>query len=220
MISGAALAAVGVLGAGYMVMNMLLPAWNEYSQLQGSVSEKETQIQQQENSLKSIEELEQALRQEQVQQQEILSLFASEKNLNTLLLDLNRFIEARQAELISFQPVDTRASLVEDGSLGAEVNGKLKRQSLKMEVEGTFEQTQSIMRSIERLQSLLLVKDFRAEITEPPSFLFDQGKLIPQGEPKLKISFQLDALSPLSPEEKAKQLEEAEAAEAEAQEAQ
>ena len=125
-------------------------------------------------------------------------------NLDTLLIDLNGFIGGRKAQLLTFNPVG-REEVVRDGSFGKGVNGKLKRQEYNLQMQGTFEQTQSIMRNIERLQSLLVVKDFNSKVTERPTLLLDGEKVVSQGETLLTTNFTVEALFPLGESKVAKE---------------
>ncbi|HEY9805524.1 MAG TPA: hypothetical protein V6D04_03095, partial [Candidatus Obscuribacterales bacterium] len=127
------------------------------------------------------------------------------KTLDTLLLDLNRLVNARKAKLSSFVPAPEPATVITDSSLGATVNGKLKRKEITVNLEGNYEQTQSIMRSVERLQPLLLVKSFNSQLDQSTQKITvdRRGRLIPVGRPEtnLKTSFKLQALLPLTPQE-------------------
>src|SRR6476469_8807259 len=164
MIGGVLFAVLGLGGAIYLLLNYALPAVESYSQLQTKVTEKRSQVQQEKEIKKKYEEAKK-------QKKDVLALFSNEKTLDTLLLDVNRFVDGTQGQLIRFQPNNQQAgntanndvkNVITDGSLGAEVNGKLKRKSFDVELEGTFDQIQSTMRSIERLPLLLSVKDFKA----------------------------------------------------------
>ncbi len=87
---------VGVLGLGaavYIVLNMLMPAWDTYQQQQAKESELQGQVDQKKASIKKIDQVKAELEQAKVQQVQVLSLFANEKTLDTLLLDLNRLVK-------------------------------------------------------------------------------------------------------------------------------
>jgi type IV pilus assembly protein PilO len=88
-----------------------------------------------------------------------------------------------------------------DGSLGVGVNGKLKRMNINVEIVGTYEQTQSILRNIERLQPLLIVRDYQSTLSTVQA-TDAKGKPIRRvGPAPITTSFQLQALMPLSREE-------------------
>ncbi|MBD2448735.1 pilus assembly protein PilO [Nostoc sp. FACHB-152] len=201
---------VGVLGALFIVLNLVMPAWDSYQQQQAKSSDLQGQIDQKKAVIKQIEQVKQDLAKAKEQKIQVLGLFSNEKTLDTLLLDLNRLVEsgnvqvpvnAFKAKLQKFAPATEKAEPVMDGSLGVGVNGKLKRMNINVEIVGTYEQTQSILRNIERLQPLLIVKDYQS-VLAPVQTTNQAGKAIRQiGPAPLTTSFQLQALMPLTPEE-------------------
>ncbi|MFP4100796.1 hypothetical protein [Coleofasciculus sp.] len=229
-VSGIIFAVLGVLGAAYLAMNVVQPVWEEYQGLKAQRQEKESQLQDPEEIQRQIQQKNLELAQAKQQNQKVLSLFATEESVNTLLLDVNRLIQnADDAKLTSYEPQvnEEESNIVTDGSLGAAVNGKLKRQSFNLEMEGSFNEIQSILRSIERLQTLVVVKDLTTDISTPQGLLVDdQGtvtpivekdeQIIPGAPPTLTTSYRLDVLMPLSEEQKQAEME-AEAAAEEAQ---
>ncbi|MBD2496086.1 GspMb/PilO family protein [Nostoc sp. FACHB-280] len=201
---------VGLAGALFIVLNFVMPAWDTYQQQQAKSGELQGQIDQKKATLKQIDQVKKDLADAKQQQIQVLGLFANEKTLDTLLLDLNRLIEsgnaqvppnAVKAKLQKFAPATTKAEPIIDGSLGVAVNNKLKRISINVEFVGTYEQTQSILRNIERLQPLLIVRDYQS-VLAPVQATSQTGKAIRQvGPPPLTTSFQLQALMPLTPED-------------------
>ncbi|MBD2094204.1 pilus assembly protein [Trichocoleus sp. FACHB-591] len=206
-ISGVLVAVLGIGASAYLLLNQVQPAWNTYQTLQAEAEQKETQIQQRGNIQKKIDTANKNLEQAKQRRTEVYALFADERTLDTLLLDLNRLVNARKAKLSSFTPAPEPATVVSDGSLGPAVNGKLKRKEITVNLEGNYEQTQSIMRSVERLQPLLLVKSFNSQLDQSTQKITvdRRGRLLPVGRPEtnLKTSFKLQALLPLSSEEAA-----------------
>ncbi|MCF4966181.1 pilus assembly protein PilO [Nostoc sp. CMAA1605] len=209
-IIGILVAVVGLAGAIYMLLNILMPAWEAYQQKQAQSNDLQGQIQQKQATVKQIGKIKEELDQAKKQKQQVLALFSDEKTLDTLLLDLNRLVESGssanslntvKAKLQKFVPATEKPEIVKDGSLGVAVDGKLKRSSVNIEIIGTYEQTQSIIRNIERLQPLLIVKDYQsalANIQATDKF----GKPVRRiGPAPITTSFQLQALMPLSPEE-------------------
>ncbi|MBD1861003.1 MULTISPECIES: pilus assembly protein [Trichocoleus] len=206
-ISGVLVAVLGIGASAYLLLNQVQPAWNTYQTLQAEAEQKENQIQQRGNIQKKIDTANKNLEQAKQRRTEVYALFADERTLDTLLLDLNRLVNARKAKLSSFTPAPEPATVVSDGSLGPAVNGKLKRKEITVNLEGNYEQTQSIMRSVERLQPLLLVKSFNSQLDQSTQKITvdRRGRLLPVGRPEtnLKTSFKLQALLPLSSEEAA-----------------
>jgi cell fate (sporulation/competence/biofilm development) regulator YlbF (YheA/YmcA/DUF963 family) len=209
-VSGIAFAIVGVLGAIYVLANFVMPAYQNYTKLKTDQQTKEDQVNQQKSGAieRKLQESEGNLRQAQTLKSEVLNLFSNQATLDTLLLDINRFITSKNANLVNFKPENNEPVVVSDGSLGAQVNNKLKRQTITLELEGTFDQTQSIMRDIERLQPLLLVKNYNSEMAESPFVVFTdlntrKSQLISLPS-KLKTTITLDVVLPLTSEEAAK----------------
>ena len=208
MVGGIICGIIGIVGAGYLLMTQVLPAQQSYKQLLTTKQEKEALLEKQKSSdaQKQIKKLEAELKQVEELKPKILELFSKEEGLDTLLLDLYRFVEAKKASLISFEPQkpdQNEGPIIKDGSLGTLVDGKLKHQKIELEFEGTFGQIQSILQKIEQQQSLLLIKDFKSEIKKRPTYLFNikERKVMPQGQTKLKTSFILEVILPLSDKE-------------------
>jgi type IV pilus assembly protein PilO len=115
------------------------------------------------------------------------------------------------SKLKKFTPDPKASGIITDSSYGSTLNNKLKRETASVSFEGNFNQTQSILRSMERLQPLLLFKGLEVALTGPnnqaPRRLFEvRGNTIQflpncQPEPKLTTTFQLEAPLPLTPEE-------------------
>ncbi len=209
-VSGVLIAVLGLGGALYLILNMVMPAFQKYQELQASRNEKQGLIEQKQTSLIQTEQVKTQLAQAKQQKVEVLGLFANEKTLDTLLLDLNRVVESSNAQLQRnnvraklkrFVPVNQTAEAIADGSLGSAVNGKLKRRVVNIELEGTFEQTQSIVRNIERLQPLLIVRDYQSALAQASPN--QQGKVVLRGPATITTSFQLQALMPIGSEEAA-----------------
>ncbi|MDY6897066.1 MAG: pilus assembly protein PilO, partial [Cyanobacteriota bacterium] len=89
-VSGILIGVLGLAGAGYMFLNILKPAWDNFTEKQGTKAQLETEIQGKEARLQSIDELNAKLAQAKTQQSKVWAVFANEKTLDTLLLDLNR----------------------------------------------------------------------------------------------------------------------------------
>lgn len=206
-----AVAVLGVLGGVYMILNMVMPAWDIYQQKRTQANDLQSQVDQKKVSIQQIDQVKAELAAAKEQSAQVLSLFANPTSLNTLLLDLNRLIESTnarvrangvRARLQKFVPVSSEPEIVKDGSLGATVDGKLKRSIINVEIEGTFEQNQAIMRNIERLQPLLIIKNYQASLS-PPQANDSKEDVITTGPAPITTSFDMEALMPLTPEEMA-----------------
>lgn len=188
----------------YILTTYVMPVWQRYGELSTSRTQKQEQIAQKQAVLKQGEKLKTDLALAKQQQTEILGLFANEKTLDTLLLDLNRLVESGNAtqqsgvtaQLQRFEPLNQTAEVISDSSYGAAANGKLKQRTVTLEFRGNYEQTQSILRNMERLQPLLIVKEYQSNLTQNQS---SQPGVVPL--PTITTSFKLQALIPANPEE-------------------
>jgi type IV pilus assembly protein PilO len=123
------------------------------------------------------------------------------------------FAVVAKSQLEKFEPDDKKTGVIADGSYGSLVDNKLKRQTVNVEFAGNFNQTQQILRSIERLQPLLVLKNMDMKVGKDGNSaslrLFElRGDTVQfltncQMEPVITSKFQLEALLPLSPAEAA-----------------
>lgn len=210
-IIGSVLAFLGVLGAFSMLVNMVMPAVSSYKEQETKRDQLRVEIDQKQNQARQIGKIKADLATAKEQQKQILALFTDEKSLETLLLDTSLLIDSSdikvfgssiKAKMKKFAPTTEKPEVVTDSSFGAEINNKIKRSIIKVEIEGNFLQTQLIMRNIERLQPLLLVKNYDSKLS-PPEISADKNNPIPIDIGKLITSFELEALIPLTPEEEA-----------------
>jgi len=208
-LSGALFAALGIGGGIYLSLNQLMPAWEKHQLLEADIAQKQTQVQRIQVGLQRAHTLKTALAQAKHQQTDVRAMFANQKSLDTLLLDLNRIIESAnalvkqyeaRAQLQRFVPGNHADELIADGTLGSRVNGKLKRRVFNIAFSGTFEQTVSILRNIERMQPLLTILDYQSTLAPTPP-ADAKGKVVRGGSPVINTSFQLQAIMPVSSEE-------------------
>lgn len=198
-VSGVLIALLGLAGAGWLLLNVVQPTWQRTMELNQAVAQKKSQLINQEETQRQIEAERQKLDEAQKLQADVLTLFADEQNLDTLLLDINQRVQSGNAELVKFEATTVDPEVITDSSLGPDVNNVLQRQVYDISMKGTFAQTQSIMRGIERLKPLLVVQDLRSELDpETRAIQLDgQGRLLAtQPTPELVTSFKLLALLP------------------------
>jgi type IV pilus assembly protein PilO len=263
IISGICLGVLGIGLAAFGWMTFVEPLRLETEALDVKVKEKEAQLGDSQKIETDLKKAKISLAEVQKQRQKVLSLFAQQKNMDTLLLDLNQLIKRNNsgivdakraklascpdwvkeqfttiadgqrfeeaigplvadAKLTSYKPVvlaaptagaaaPTVPNLVTDGSLGPELNSKLKRDTVDVAFEGNFNQTQQIFRTIERLQPLLVLRDMNIAVGRqggsPILYEINSNSPVPealrscQPDTVLKTSFKMDALIPVSPED-------------------
>lgn len=242
-IGGVALALAGLGIGAYVLLNLVQPEWQRNQELDSKVRDKQAQVQQLQNLTQQIEKAKGDLATVKKQREDVLSLFASEATLNTLVLDINRQVESRnanlatlrqaklatcpawvrqnladvekqagalvvRAQMVKFAPDAKLSGIITDGSYGPLVNNKLKRQVASVTLRGNFNQTQQIINSLERLQPLLVLKNLESKIEKTSQLYEIKGNRVQylttcQPETPITTTFQLEALSPLTPEEMA-----------------
>ena len=215
-ITGIAIAVAGITLAIYGFMTYVRPAQEQYQQ---AVTQKQ-ELQAQLNSIKSgdlqlkLAQLQADLAQKKVLKSRVLSMYTSEDDLETLLIDLNSFIATNEGDLIQYQP-DSNITVVEDASLGAEVQGKLKSKGISLTFEGTFNETKQILQDLERLQPLLMVQNIGSTVAEQPTALItgNRSEIVPNEQAELTTQIKLNAILPMSQDE----LEQARQADAKAE---
>ncbi len=204
-VSGILIAVALLALAAYLANSYVTPLWQKYGELRTDRDLKQSQVTQKQANIKQGKELKNDLDTAKKDQTEILSLFANEKTLDTLLLDINRLVDSGNsttggiAKLQKFEPVNQSAEIINDGSFGSEVNGKLKRRIINISLTGSYEQTQSIFRNMERLQPLLIVNEYTSTLQQDPVDP-TTGRLPPAS---INTAFKLQALIPATPEEAA-----------------
>jgi type IV pilus assembly protein PilO len=209
-VNGCLVAVAGLIGAYFLFSSFVQPALQHNQELSQDIASKEAQRQNVEKFKKDIEDARVRLKGAEQLRADVLSLFATEKSVNTLLLDVNERVqsvnagitdEKRRAMLSKFDLDPVASGPVVDSSLGAEVNNRLERRVYQVEISGTYPQTQSIIRNIERLQPLLVVSGFKADLDAlTQEVIFDdQGRPVAAGQPesRIKTTFGLSALVPI-----------------------
>ena len=223
---GIGIAAAGVLLAGFGLFKLVLPTFALGRDLNNQIETTQQEIEQQEQRLSTKTEAEQQLAEAEQRRAAVTALFADEATLKTLIFDIEEQLntinagvteDAEKARITKFMPVPPEQAgpeqtsdieVVSDGSLGSAVNGKLRRQRYEVEFEGSFAQTRQFLIILERMQPMLVVRELETQLVDLKSVVagqYKQGKFIPdakQPQRRLKTSFTLSALMPLSEEQR------------------
>lgn len=196
-VSGIAVGAGGFLLAAYLAWSQVLPVAGQLGELQKQKGEKTAQVE----SLKSqqvekkLQEKKAEFEESQKVKEEVLALFTNPTNLDTLLLDINSFVKATNVNLISYQPKGTTPVVVADDSFGELAKDKIQTNTYDLNIEGDFSQVKLFLQYIERLQPLLVIKNLNANVDTKQDYVLAQNQLIVTGQPKLKATITLDAVS-------------------------
>ena len=201
MVMGVAIAVAGIALAAYGYMNSVKPAQEKYEQASAKKQELQTQLEKTKRGDLQLKlaQLQSDLAKKKVLKSRVISMFTSEDDLETLLIDLDKFISANQARLIDYQP-DSNVTTINDASLGSGVQGKLKRKGISMTIEGTYTETKQILQDLERLQPLLMIQSISSTVDEKPTAVFasNNTEIVPKEQAVLKTKIKLDAILPSS----------------------
>ena len=211
---------IGILGlgiSGLLGYTQLKPTIENNTKLQKEIEIARVKILKLKKQIKEQANVEAENKIAEKQREDVTSLFATEKTIKTLLYDMNKLIEEinagitdeeQQAKMTEFQPVEPKNGnyIVNDNSLGTLVNGKLKRREFKVKFEGSYPQTRAFMIAIERMQTLLVMKNLRTKLEQGNQVIeveWKQNKFVPVSKPesRLIISFDMHALLALSEQE-------------------
>lgn len=188
VVSGVLIALVGLGAAVYLGSLLIAPKLEEAAKLQEEISQEENNLSQREAILKQLNDVVTGLERAKQENRDVRSLFATQEALDTLLLDINRLILTSGARLNTFEPDSAASGIVQDGSLGPELNAKLKRQVTNITVQGPFPSIIQIMQEIDRQQNFLVINNLTMEaVADKP------GEVI--------ATFKLMSYVPLTPEE-------------------
>lgn len=170
MVIGILCALAGVVGAIYLFTTFVGPAQEEFKRLQSEQQDLQRQVEQlrQGQNRQTIQSLNQELQRKQELKTKVLTLFTDRENLDTLLFDINSFFKRLESEdngikLLNYSPTQ---GFRQDNSWGEGLQGRILTKSINVEMEADFDKTQSILRDLERLEPLLVLKDLTTEINQ------------------------------------------------------
>lgn len=89
----------GLLLAGFLLMNVVLPLKDEVDTVVGQVEEGQRRLDQKAQIEAELKQAKADLVKVERQKQQVMSLFAEEKNLKTILLDINQQVEKNNARV-------------------------------------------------------------------------------------------------------------------------
>ncbi|MDB9529258.1 hypothetical protein PN498_24915 [Oscillatoria sp. CS-180] len=243
-VQGIALAVLGLGGAAFLFTRIVTPLQIEKNDLEARIEQKQNTLDNQEESLRRIEEVQAELDRVLTQREGIYSLLGDPNSLDTLLLDTNQQIERSNAsiaeaiagnlseaqaatltsiglsqqqvdriirefaadpiaqrqvftsELISFDPVGLPSPVGDE--YGPELNGKLEKQIVNVNLRGLFPQTQNILFNLERLEPLLIIRDFNQSLADIPAGVeTEEEEFNRLGVRPLQTSFTMEVLVPI-----------------------
>ncbi|MCS6960144.1 MAG: hypothetical protein RMK91_08835 [Pseudanabaenaceae cyanobacterium SKYGB_i_bin29] len=211
---GIALGVIGVVGAGFIILQFISPLLAEIDAARLQIRQKEESIRGKEQEIAQKRDIPQKVEEAKQRKEAVLSLLPSPETLDTLILDIN----ARLAELGEPLIVSPVANIsgsalrgrLDDFTPGAAAEATAERpfrtRDYKITISATYQDTLEFMRKLEQLRPLLVVKDVRLK---PSKIQIDAENLTPEQKnyiaatlpPLITTEFNLIAYIPLSPEE-------------------
>ncbi len=210
---GVLIAVAGLAAAIGAFMYVLQPMLTQQEELKTKIAAKESENQAIEASLSRIEEARANLEKAKVAKADVQVLFGDNRSLDTLVLDINNFIRKAGGQFGSVKPATSEVVTTNlfptpapnpkapPGTIAP--TGPYKIQPFTVEMTGTFTQTQSIIRNIERLQPMIVLGKYTSDIDPETLQLVvnEQGKVLRISEPTLKTIFDMVVIVPAPKEE-------------------
>jgi type IV pilus assembly protein PilO len=189
--------AIVLLGvaASFALYNFLVrPIRQQITTVQGQVNEVQAQVDQQRASLQNMADLQAQLDQAIQQRVEVYGLLGTTTSLDTLLIDIHQQIqntnaamdEALRSELLQFTPTEVTLW----AAAPPELVGKLNAQSVEISMKALFPQTLNILRNLERLEPLIVVRNLSQEQGD------EDEEAVPGLSRPLNTTFTLEVLVP------------------------
>ncbi|WP_373480895.1 type II and III secretion system protein [Geminocystis sp.] len=196
-VTGIAIGVGGFLIAGYLFYSQVLPVWTELSDLNKQKQEKQAQLEQINSGEldQIIASKQNELDQAKILKEDVLKLFATDQNLETLLLDVNNFTNFNNIKMTSYVPSAEKEKVADD-SLGSLATNNFQVKTYNLDLEGNFTQLQLFLQDLERLQPLLVVQNLNTSTIDPAKYLLENNQLVTVGNPKLKTTITVKAVFP------------------------
>ncbi|XGV87620.1 MAG: hypothetical protein ACAF42_00920 [Limnothrix sp. BL-A-16] len=212
-ILGGVVAAAGVIGGVALLIQVVMPQYEEYKKLEEDVATKRERLEQVAEEKRKVQQTLDNLQRARATQEQVLALFPAPTTVSVLPLDLNRIVSEQFGQITKLEPVPVKSpseEMVTDGSWGDAVNSKIRQLVLKVGFEADYDRTGNILRNLERYQSMLAIDDLTSELKlSKQAVRFDDktGQFVAQGAPQVRIqtNFSLKVLLPLSARELAQQ---------------
>jgi type IV pilus assembly protein PilO len=205
-ILGGVLAVAGVIGGVALLVQVVMPQYQTYLDLQAKVAEKQARLdrvaEEKQKVQKTLNDLERA----RATQAQVLALFPAPTTLSVLPVDLNRIVTEQFGQMTKLEAGKDGLMLVSDDSWGEAVKEKIRQQVFQVGFEADYDRTNNILRNLERYQSMLAIDNLSSELKlskQPVRFDEKTGQFVAQGTPQIRIatSFSLKVLLPLSAQE-------------------
>lgn len=205
-IVGTLLAIVGVVGAGAFWWFLIRPIVVETEGLKLELQTRQGELQTKQAAGKGdqITALEAQLVEEERITEEVINAYGKDKQIQTLLIDLNRIFTASDIQLASYETESLQPEFIieEENEYGPAAKDQLKLQTFEVSFENmTYAQVSSMLENIDLLQPLIVLREFSTAVSTEAKYSYSEAGLITQEPSSLEVSFIIDALVAPTPEE-------------------
>jgi type IV pilus assembly protein PilO len=217
------IAVLGLVIAGALFYQFVLPEFQKGREIKQKIDESKQMQQQLQVLIQQKAESEVKRSEAKQRRANVTAMFATDASANTLLFDMTQLVnrinagvqgDGFKAKITKFEPdiplaaatvVPTALNpdILTHTSFGSFLVGKLRRKKFKVEFEGNFAPTRNLMRNLELMQSLLVVRNLTSELlssTQVIKVIFLKGKRISlrPSQTVIKTAFDLHVLLPLN----------------------
>jgi Tfp pilus assembly protein PilO len=169
---GIAIGLLGVLAAGLLAFTNLRPLLQQIQQTENEIDQTTntlTSVRQQIDSLSNVEtDIEDGRR----VNARVSELLPTPENVDTQLLDLSRLMQQSDVQMRSFAPSEpVPADATSAPEVPADIAFSIEVQNTNVAMRGEYDDIISLMSNVERLETLLRVRNLNIQFTEDPTQL-------------------------------------------------
>lgn len=193
---GLLIGGVGVLAALLLGLTQLWPLFRQIQSLEEEVGQKETELQSTQQQIASLQDVPEQIVEFRAINDQVSTLLPSPDNVSTQLLDINRLVQQSDAELRNYVPSPPRPASAEAGSeVPAAIAPQIQIQNATLNLTGDYQDVIALMNNIERLETLIRVRNLGLNYTaadadlqasfEIIAYVYDQNAAPPpvEGDP-------------------------------------
>ncbi len=207
-ILGIILAVIGVLGAGYITVNLTLPLKDQLDKQQAEIEVKKVSVTQKQQQVNSKGDISSKVEAARARNQAALSLLPDPNSMDVLLRDINAQLPEKIILSNAIASLEIKNALEEykPSAVVATTGGdtQFRTRTYSIQFSATYPEAIKIMRNIERLRPLLVVKNL--SLKKNDKVFIRDTKLTPEQQkavvenlpPLLTTNFNLVAYVPLS----------------------
>ncbi len=178
---GLLIGGVGVLTAILLGLTQLLPLFRQIQELEELVAQKDAELTSTEQQIASLQGVPEQLVEFRAVNEQVSTLLPNPDNVATQLLDINRLVQQSDSELRSYSPAPPRSASAEASpDVPAAIAPQIQIQNASINLLGDYEEVIALMNNIERLETLIRVRNLGLNFITNP-------------EPQLQASFEIVA---------------------------